>query len=240
MSVFFNNVFFIFKRQLSATSLLSFSNSTSGNIDSLKTSVINHPLDERGVSMIELAISLPLIMILITGIIDYGYGMQTLNNISAATRAGVRAGSKASELTSDINLNRNPARACGINNGHTPLTCNPSMIAPPTNPQQETIADAVMRATCSYLDQWNLEDFVVRMRLEEIPGTERAYDIAFTGNDPTAVTLNALKKLTVEVLKDPNQSDAGLCIVCIDSFVPALRWENIRAKNTTVMPGDCI
>ena len=45
---------------------------------------------QRGVSLLELALILPLIVIFITGIIDYGTGIRTVKRLSFAAKTGAR------------------------------------------------------------------------------------------------------------------------------------------------------
>lgn len=46
--------------------------------------------DERGAAMVEFAIVLPLLLMLVFGIIDFGRALYTLNNLTAAVREGGR------------------------------------------------------------------------------------------------------------------------------------------------------
>ncbi len=198
--------------------------------------------DQKGVSMVELAIALPLLMVFIAGIIDYGLGVQTLNNISGAARAGVRAGAQASEIQrmADGSLDPNSVIACGFNIGQTPEFECGGFTTPLANGAASTMSEAALRAACSYLDRWNMasgRDFVVRMSLKESAAAPRQYQLDLTTG--TGISFPPPKILTVEVLKNPDTPDAALCAVCVDAFVPALRHENIIAKSTMVMGGDC-
>jgi len=46
--------------------------------------------DERGVSLLELALSLPILLLIIAGVVDFGLALRSTLNISDATRFGAR------------------------------------------------------------------------------------------------------------------------------------------------------
>ncbi len=48
---------------------------------------------ERGAAMVEFAIVLPILLLLVFGIIDFGRALYTLNNLTAAVREGARLAS---------------------------------------------------------------------------------------------------------------------------------------------------
>lgn len=48
---------------------------------------------ERGAAMVEFAIVLPILLLMVFGIVDFGRALYTLNNLTAATREGARLAS---------------------------------------------------------------------------------------------------------------------------------------------------
>lgn len=184
------------------------------------------PLDEKGVSMLELSVILPLLIIMIAGVIDFGIAFRSLNNLSTAARSGARAAAKFSlPATPPPNITYHPCDRGMV------LNCNTMRTAP-----AHSVAEAAAKASCSYLDSQGLvrtvsngqEEYVVEISWDHNAANLRS-SLSNPGN----------QKITVEIKRNSTLDNTRYCLVCADTFVPGLKSENIRGKASFMLDGQC-
>lgn len=92
----------------------------------------------RGANAIEFALILPVLLVLLTGIMDYGYAYAVRNAANAAARAGARAGALTAQVEGPDVAATDAAAARWLSVG-LPLT--PTMVAfrTTTVPQQMVV-----------------------------------------------------------------------------------------------------
>jgi len=182
---------------------------------------------ERGVSMVEMAIALPLLVIFIAGIVDFGLGFQRLNSISTAARTGSTFGAQHSS-TARTDL------------GDTHLACGNQPEAPCGGMQNSTIGnrtpvtEAAKIATCRYLDSVGLADG----NLYNVEA--RILTDSIAGLNPNAISIPTTKRIVVTVAQNANVGHDKFCIVCADHFVPGLAKDSIRAEFKTIIGTECL
>jgi len=87
-------------------------------------------LHERGASVLEMALVLPILLMLSFGIVDYGYFFYVKNTVQGAAQAGARAAIPASATNSDVtNLINNMMTASGLQNSGYSVTLSPSDVS---------------------------------------------------------------------------------------------------------------
>jgi Flp pilus assembly protein TadG len=103
---------------------------------------------ERGAAMVEFAVVLPLLLLLVFGIIDFGRALYTLNNLTSAVREGGRyAAAQVEDPTSATAVAAVTARvtdavvAFGGNPGDPTVTVVPDAAYPTTQTLTVTIVD---------------------------------------------------------------------------------------------------
>ncbi len=176
---------------------------------------------EDGVSFIELAISLPLIVVFVAGVIDFGIGMRSLSSISSASRAGARFAAKHSSPSPN-----NPIPFCGgeINN----YSCSGNLIQVGSS---SSITHAARDAACNYLKNDGLSDgFLVDVSIES-SGVNLEQSIS--SPDPRSIRVTVKKDLG----GDP---DSKFCLVCAEKFLPGMKAKNIKSKADYILDGGCI
>jgi hypothetical protein len=94
---------------------------------------------EQGISILELAIILPVMLLLIAGMIDMGFSMSRVKSVVSASRQAARVASSHSKLLS-------AAVACG-----TPVQRNCAELDP--LPVSASVTDIASHAACSYLNE---------------------------------------------------------------------------------------
>ncbi len=171
---------------------------------------------EKGVSMIELAISLPLLFIFIAGIVDYGLGIQKLNDLSNAARAGARIGARFSS---------GGIASCGASNT---FTCG-SFAGASLEGSGVTVSNAALIGACNYMDEAGFDDtFLVDVGIASNVS-------ALTGS----ISEPGNQMLTVTVRKDPGGGNTRACWVCLHDYVPGLAAEDMRSEATFILDGHC-
>jgi len=182
--------------------------------------------NEKGVSFIEMAISLPLIVIFVAGIIDYGVGLRTINSISAASRAGARFAAKHSAPVFNMSgvVANPPACGTGVAGGQcSGPNANISVNA--------SITDAAFQAACNYLHNDGLgSGFLVDVDIENT--TVANLQASISNPNPTTI------KVTVR--KDSGgDANAKFCLVCAEHFVPGMKADSIKSEATFLLDGSC-
>ena len=88
----------------------------------------------RGAAILEVAIALPLLLIVTTGIIEYGWPFKKLSHATNAARAGARVGARADGTLAQVNTTIQNAMALGnmqLNTHYTtPGLSNPALLTP--------------------------------------------------------------------------------------------------------------
>ncbi|HEX6809108.1 MAG TPA: TadE/TadG family type IV pilus assembly protein [Gemmatimonadaceae bacterium] len=100
---------------------------------------------ERGAAMVEFAIVLPILLLLVFGIIDFGRALYTLNNLTAAVREGARLASTqispdpttGGSMSAVSTAVKNYVVAFGGNSG--PPTISETFSGAPPNMQSVTV-----------------------------------------------------------------------------------------------------
>jgi Flp pilus assembly protein TadG len=108
----------------------------------------HHAGSERGAELIEFALVLPLLLLVVLGIVDFGFLFQRLEVVTNAAREGARIAILPGYLTADVNARVNNYMSTGglavtpgtnptINVANVPLTTSPG--APPLNTKRVTV-----------------------------------------------------------------------------------------------------
>ena len=99
---------------------------------------------ERGASAVEFAFIVPLLIVLVLGIAEFGHGFQVQGTLSAAAREGVRA----MALQNDPALARTVVKnAAGTLN---PAITNAQIVITPTSCPQTGTVSSYVRVTINY------------------------------------------------------------------------------------------
>lgn len=181
------------------------------NYKFLKDSLSN----EKGVSFLELAIVLPLLFIFVAGIIDYGIAIRQLNNLSTVTRSAARAAAKHS---ADHRLN--PGQFVPCHQGLATIPCHNRTNAP--MPRMAPVEQSAMISACNSLNRMGIgQDYSIEPKIEKHP-------------------FDDIYKINV-TLKHNNNNPLGdrYCILCADTFIPALKKENISIRSSFVLDQAC-
>lgn len=97
----------------------------------------------RGASVLEMALVLPILLMLSFGVVDYGYFFFVKNTVQGAAQAGARAAVLASATNADVtNIITTAMTAAGMQNSGYTVTLNPSDVSTATagNPVTVTIS----------------------------------------------------------------------------------------------------
>lgn len=101
--------------------------------------------DERGAALVELAIVLPVFLVLVFGMIDFGIAFSDYQNVRSGTREAARLG-----VVNDVNN----APSCKING---------STVTPPATPVSAT--DATNALLCKAKDRIGLKDDDLHLKI---------------------------------------------------------------------------
>ena len=84
----------------------------------------------RGTSVLEMALVLPILLMLSFGVVDYGYFFYVKNTVQGAAQAGVRAAIPASATNANVNtVISNMMTAAGIPSGSYTVTLTPTDVS---------------------------------------------------------------------------------------------------------------
>lgn len=116
--------------------------------------------NERGVSLLELAIFLPVILLIVVGIVDYGFALREVQVISSAAREGARV---AASHARQGKLKRGaPVECAGSATREENCAKNISLLK--VNDSTDSVASVAQKSTCSFLLNAGVsgEDWLVR------------------------------------------------------------------------------
>ncbi len=156
---------------------------------------------ERGVSLLELAIVIPVIVLIVAGIVDYGFALREIQLISSASREGARIAAAHSRINHMAGGVRLPCKS-----GKSPASgvrCDAAdLTVQPTDP----VANAAQKGACSFMKNsgLNLGDWSVE---SDVPDS-----VEFEGAKFDVVTVKIKKK-----------TEATKCILCWGSLLEAFR-----------------
>ena len=84
----------------------------------------------HGASVLEMALVLPILLMLSFGVVDYGYFFYVKNTVQGAAQAGVRAAIPSSATNSGVNaVITNMMSAAGLQNSGYTVTFNPTDVS---------------------------------------------------------------------------------------------------------------
>ncbi len=103
--------------------------------------------DERGASAVEFAFIVPLLIVLVLGIAEFGHAFQVQGTLSAAAREGVRAMALRNDPADARDVVQNAAASLnpGITDAQITITVLPGESCPPTG-----AGDTAVRLTIDY------------------------------------------------------------------------------------------
>jgi Flp pilus assembly protein TadG len=139
--------------------------------------------DERGASLVELAIVLPFFLLLVFGMIDFGVAFADYQNVRSGVREAARLG-----VVDDINA----APSCKIDG---------TTVSPPATPTTST--DATNALVCKTKDRIGLDDDDVRVRIV-VSGSQIGDRIKVCASFP----VSALTGLTASFLSNKTLTSA--------------------------------
>ena len=89
-----------------------------------------HCLHIRGASVLEMALVLPILLMLSFGIVDYGYFFYVKNTVQGAAQAGARAAIPSAATNSSVTtVVSNMMTAAGLQNSSYTVTLNPTDVS---------------------------------------------------------------------------------------------------------------
>lgn len=133
--------------------------------------------DQRGAAAVEFALVVPLLLLIVFGIVDFGIAFSNFENVRSGTREAARLG-----VVNDLSS----APSCTIDG---------STITPPTNPT--TVADATNALVCKTKDRIGLSQGETKVKLQ-ITGQSVGDSLQVCASFP----VTALTGLTVPFLSN--------------------------------------
>ena len=89
-----------------------------------------HPRLRRGASVLEMALVLPILLMLSFGVVDYGYFLYVKNTVQGAAQAGVRTAITSSATNSTVTtVISNMMTAAGLQNSGYTVTFSPTDVS---------------------------------------------------------------------------------------------------------------
>lgn len=169
---------------------------------------------EKGVSLIELALLCPLVILIIAGIIDFGSTLRELQMIGNAAREGARVAASFSRKRALSAGQASCSQPVGV-----PLTeCNAASLQPNN---ADSVANAAKKAACSVLISANADP----MAWTITPTVTRGVPFAAGVPDLGASNRDRYDMVTVNIQRAAGESN---CIICWGRFV-----ENLRPNATS-------
>ena len=101
--------------------------------------------EQRGATAVEFALIVPLLIVLVLGIAEFGRAFQVQGTLSAAAREGVRVMALQNNQSAAKDAVRNAATSLDPTITDAEITISPSTGCPPVNPGSATV-----RLTISY------------------------------------------------------------------------------------------
>jgi len=200
---------------------------------------------ERGVSLLELALILPLLLVFITGIIDYGVSIKTIKSLSSAAKTGARYAAAQSAAQSATGV----AVKCSAETSLSLDTKNCDQIL--ASSYADSIEYFAKWATCDSLNRADLggEDWQVKVDVKDgaaaaslTPGIARVL-----AAEPGSVSLDDYSIPSGKVVKVTAQRDAAagrFCIICLDLILnkfkaPSLDNSVLQSTSAFALEGIC-
>lgn len=182
--------------------------------------------------MIELAFMLPLILILVLGVIDFGLGTSEAKQVALSSKAGARfAASQSAQVDSGSPLI---------------LPCNPSIDLATTSCQAivgggfstaitDTVGYMAKWAACDSLRKAGLDlshyDVFVDIENASVPLEPAAYDSSVSSG-------TVGQTVRVETRRSPSAPD--FCFICIEGFFRSGNQSSLIASSSTfALEGTC-
>jgi hypothetical protein len=170
--------------------------------------------NQRGVSLLELAIFLPVILVLVAGIIEYGSALRQVQAVASATREGARAAATHARI--------HGVRPC---NGHSPSDSQGVCVAGPGGTFEisntDPVSIAARKAACSFIANSGL----------------RGTDWNVSARVPSAAESTEDGTEFYTVIVDAERApDAKTCLLCWQSILSAFQQ---KAESTFVLESKC-
>lgn len=103
----------------------------------------------RGASVLEMALVLPVLLMLSLGVVDYGYYFFVKNTVQGAASAGVRAASTPGATNASVtSIISSMMTAAGLQNSGYTVTLTPSDVSTATDGQSVTVTITCTWANC--------------------------------------------------------------------------------------------
>ena len=152
------------------------------------------PSDERGVSFVELAIFLPVLLLIIAGVVDYGFALREVQVIASAAREGARIAASHSRV--------NKVPCSDKKSPVTGVACDGTLKIANTDPVDVT----AKKSACSFI------------RTSGLTSTDWLVTAAVPA--PVIEDATAFDVVTVSIERNPK---SNACILCWESILEAFR-----------------
>ena len=179
---------------------------------------------ERGISLLELAIFIPVLILIVAGIVDYGFALREVQAVSSAAREGARLGA------SHARINRTFTESGGVRTYSNLACADPAfpissiqcgaktsglLTVQPSDP----VVNAAKKAACSAINNAGLN----------------GNDWNVTANVPPQVAEDGtlFDLITVQISKSPS---AAKCVICWDRLLDAF---SAKSESTFVLEAPC-
>ena len=179
---------------------------------------------ERGISLLELAFFLPVLVLIVAGIVDYGFALREMQAIQSAAREGARL------AASHARVNRSFTESGGVRTYNnlacvdpaapfSSIQCGAKTTGLLTVQPSDPIVNAAKKAACSSINNagFNGADWVV----------------ASTVPPPVFEDNSEFQLITVKIEKSPA---ASKCVICWDRLLTAF---SAKSESTFVLEAPC-
>ena len=168
--------------------------------------------NERGASMLELAVVAPWIILIIAGLVDFGLALQEVQYVADAARQGARTGSAASFILDDPDTADEEMMPCSDSALLQCLADTPQVIN-----SSDAIDTVAYKAACNHMIQSRLDPAF--------------WEIAVNISDnlvSEGVTVQSQTRFMNVVIK---RVGGASCIICYDGM-----FDNFLAQASTTFP----
>ncbi len=180
--------------------------------------------NQLGVSLFELTIIAPVLIVLVTGAIHYGLGIRTVQSISAAARQGARL---AAQKSSDALIPCQHSAA-------TSLSCSQTLATTGATFSGLSVEFYGKLGACEFLSQnvpaADLDNWDVSVTVDDDP----VIDLLVGTNTPAPIEKSARVLVSRNATADPT---GFYCVICFEDL--ALETGNIAVQSGFLLEAEC-
>ena len=190
--------------------------------------LINRIKNQRGVSLFELVLIVPVFIVLVTGAIDYGLGIRTVQDISSAARQGARL---AAQRTGD-NIYEAAPLACD-GGGIDAISCTDALaIAAPASDGRASVSLFAKIGACEYLSHTVADDDLNNWDVSVVVTDDADIELLPGTQTPPEQTVT----VTVERRVDADPT-GFFCVICFEDL--ALETSTIAVRSGFLLEAQC-